>query len=293
MKTRQAIFLTVLLVTAAVLGGCAAASSSTAPPAQQSALSVNTTTGTNTNTNDASAGGLVDRMIVYTTTLSLVVQNTEEAAAMVTEIARRAGGLVTGIDSRREGDRMLSTMIIKVPAREFEDVIASLHQIGLRVLKESGSAKDVTEEYTDLASRQRNLEATEAQYLTLMKQAQTIDDILKVQQRLTEVRGQIEQAKGRMQLLERTSDLATITVSLVPESIAPSPPGETFLQWEPLRAAAESWNASIVMLQRIAILAIRAVAFFWWLLLPSLLALVWYLQRQERPTPRRGPTPAE
>jgi hypothetical protein len=41
-----------------------------------------------------------------------------------------------------------------------------------------------------------------------------VEDILKVQRELSNVRGQIEQIKGRIQYLERTSDTALIEVNL-------------------------------------------------------------------------------
>ena len=70
---------------------------------------------------------------------------------------------------------------------------------------ESTTGQDVTEQYTDLDSQLRNLEASEAQLLELMKQAGTVEEILKVQQELTNTRGQIEQIKGQMQYLEQSS----------------------------------------------------------------------------------------
>jgi molybdopterin converting factor small subunit len=88
------------------------------------------------------------------------------------------------------------------------------------VKSETTSGQDVTEQYTDLASRLRNLEASEAQLLELMKQAGKVDEILQVQRELTNTRGQIEQIKGHMQYLQQSSDLALINVSLEQSKLA-------------------------------------------------------------------------
>jgi hypothetical protein len=82
------------------------------------------------------------------------------------------------------------------------------------VPNESTNSQDVTEQYTDLQAQLRNLEATEAQYLELLKKAETVEDTLKVYQQLSNVRSEIERIKGRIQYLERTSDMALIEVNL-------------------------------------------------------------------------------
>jgi hypothetical protein len=78
----------------------------------------------------------------------------------------------------------------------------------------STNSQDVTEEYADLDAQLRNLQATETRLLALMDKAQKVDEILAVQRELSNTRGQIERIKGRMQYLQRTSDMAIIEVAL-------------------------------------------------------------------------------
>jgi hypothetical protein len=77
----------------------------------------------------------------------------------------------------------------------------------------------VTEEYVDLQASLENLEATEQQLLVIMEKANTVEDILDVQKELTQVRGEIERTKGRMQYLEQTSSTSLIQVSLQQSSL--------------------------------------------------------------------------
>jgi hypothetical protein len=79
---------------------------------------------------------------------------------------------------------------------------------------ETTTAEDVTEEYVDLEAQLSNLQATEAQYLVLLEKAETVEDMLKVQKELSNVRGQIEQIEGRMKYLEQTSETSLIEVNL-------------------------------------------------------------------------------
>ena len=109
---------------------------------------------------------------------------------------------------------------IRVPDDKFEATLVELRALAIRINSESTSSKDVTEEYVDLQSRLKNAEATENQYLALLQKAENIEDILRIYERLSQVRYEIEQIKGRMQYLERTSSMSLISVSLEPQTTA-------------------------------------------------------------------------
>ena len=79
---------------------------------------------------------------------------------------------------------------------------------------ENTNSQDVTEQYIDLQSRLKNAEATETQYLALLDKAKDVDDILRIYDSLSRIRNEIEQIKGRIQYLERTSSMSLISVNL-------------------------------------------------------------------------------
>jgi hypothetical protein len=98
--------------------------------------------------------------------------------------------------------------------------LAKLRELAIRVESESTDSQDVTEQYIDLEARLKNAEATESQYLALLDRATDVEDILKIYDSLSRVRSEIEQIKGRMQYLERTSSMSLISVRLEPEASA-------------------------------------------------------------------------
>lgn len=210
-----------------------------------------------------------DRLVIYDATLSLTVRDSAESIDIVNQLAKDAGGFIASSSTRYERDQQIATLTLKIPALVYDDFMSRLRKSAIKVTREDSKTQDVTEEYSDLQAQLRNLEATEAQYLELLKRAQTIDDILKVQQRLSDTRGQIERTKGRITYLERRSDMATITVNLVPETLEKA---RTSV-WEPLRVAADAWQASLAFLAGISNILITAVVFFWWLILFIAVAL--------------------
>ena len=59
------------------------------------------------------------------------------------------------------------------------------------------TGRDVTEEFVDVTTRRKTLEATNEQLLLLMKEAKTVQDVLSVQRELTQNTEQLEIAKAR------------------------------------------------------------------------------------------------
>ncbi len=218
------------------------------------------------------SAGIVDRMIIYNANLSIVVKDVQSAISSVGELTSRLGGSVVGTSTSYQDSKMLANVTIKVPSISYNEAMDGLRRLGIKVERENSSGREVTEEYTDLESQLRNLDATEFQYLELMKKAQTIDEILKVQGRLTEIRGQIERTKGRMSYLQRSSEMATITLSILPEGISKVTP-PTPREWDPAGAANEAWEASLEIIRGVALVAIRVAVFSWWLAPPVLLLI--------------------
>jgi len=155
-----------------------------------------------------------ERMIVRTAEISLVVIDVATALDQVTDMAERFDGYVVSSTRWKEDERLIGNITIRVSADDFDEAMAVLRGLAVDVTHEDTSAKDVTEEYIDLSAKLKNLEATEEQYLRLMEKAEKVEDILAVQRELSKTRGEIEQTKGRMQYLERTSATSLIEIHL-------------------------------------------------------------------------------
>lgn len=155
-----------------------------------------------------------DRMVIRTGNVQMVVNEISVAIDGINQIAARYGGYVVNSQKWKDGERNVGNISFRVKAENYDQAIVDLRGLAKSVTSESTSSQDVTEEYVDLDSRVKNLEATEAQLLKIMESAAKTEDILSIQRELTNVRGEIEQAKGRMQYLQRTTSTSLINVQL-------------------------------------------------------------------------------
>jgi len=228
------------------------------------------------------SGNLLDRKLVENADLTLEVKDVQDSLQAARNIAQSYGGFVASSNLRYEGERRVGVITLRVPSARFNDALAQLRDLALEVKAETSSVKDVTEEYTDLEARLRTLRATEAQYLELLKSTRTIQEILTVQDRLNQVRAQIEQTQGRMQVLDRLSDLATINVRLTPPLPLTEAPA-----WSPVRILEEAWASAAEALRGVTALGIYALVFVW-LWGPLAALTLWLRGRRMRPA---SPTP--
>jgi len=219
---------------------------------------------------------LAERMIIQRAELSLMVKDAEESLSHIEAMATEMGGYTVDSQVWREDDRLHASLTIRVPAPSFEEAMERLRSLAIEVRSESTSGEDVTEEYTDLESRLRNLEAAETQLLKIMEQAEKTEDVLAVYRELIEIRGRIEETKGRMQYLERMSAMATIHIVLSPE-MAIVEPG-----WRPLYTLRRASRALVTAARLIADVAIWVVIFSPILAIPVLVWLGWRRWRRGR-----------
>jgi uncharacterized protein DUF4349 len=281
---------------AAAIASDASVRSAPAANAAQAASSAQTANGAGSpNTLPDTSAQLLDRMVIRTAQLTVEVTSMEQTLAKVRQIASRDGGFVsasnTHVERVNDQDRTVADLTVQVRSSSADSTLSDLRALG-NVTSESSGSQDVTEEYVDLDSNLRNLQASESAILKLMDKATQIQDVLALQRELTNVRGQIERIQGRKTYLERRSDMATITLALrLPpvESARPLTGGG----WDPVAVAQRGWQASLALLRGVAEVVIVAAAFSWWLVpFVALGAYVW-LHRRRTPPPAPASAPAD
>jgi len=199
-----------------------------------------------------------ERMIVRTGDMALVVEDIIHTRDDIAQLAVRFDGYVASSQISGEEEEMRGWISIRVADEKFDQALTELRNLAVRVKSERTSSQDVTEEYIDLQSRLNNAEATEKQYLALLEKATDVEDILKIYESLSRVRQEIEQIKGRMQYLERTSSMSRISVQLEPQATAKP---LVHAGWSALEALKSAVRGIVIFGQWLGTLAIWLLIF--------------------------------
>ena len=155
-----------------------------------------------------------DRKMVRTGALELIVISPADAAEQIRRMAESMGGYLEAAQIGGTKEAPTAALTIRIPATRFEDAKAGMRKLAAHVESEKTDAQDVTRQYVDMEARLRNLRAEEAQYLAIMKSAYKVDDLIEVSQKVSEVRGEIEQQQAEFQTLSKQVETVAITVSL-------------------------------------------------------------------------------
>jgi hypothetical protein len=156
-----------------------------------------------------------ERMVIRSAYLEMVVDDVGASQVQIANLATAFGGFVVSSEIREDKNRLYAMISFRVDSSRFNEALQALRELAVDIRSESTSGEDVTEEYVDLTARLANLEITRDSLEELMKRTtENVSDILEVQRELSQVTGEIEQIKGRMQYLEQSAALSFISVSL-------------------------------------------------------------------------------
>jgi hypothetical protein len=223
----------------------------------------------------------VERLVIRNANLTIVVEDPVASTEDIAELAVAFGGFV--VDSNvyqttfAEGVfANQANITIRVPAERLDEALEQIKADVVEVRSERITGQDVTQEYTDLESRLRNLEAAEEELREIMGSLTEAEDVLNVYQSLRQVREEIEVIKGRMQYFEESARLSAITVDLLPDVISqPLQIG----RWQPQGTAKRALEAMISVLQFLADAGIWLLIFSP-LIVPVVLLIRWWRRRR-------------
>jgi len=219
------------------------------------------------------------RALILTASISMRAQDPWGAADRAQAVATSLGGEVMSMSQSGKGDDRSASVVLRVPAERFNDALRQLRALSdVEVLSSSVDSKDVTEQFVDLEARLRAKQAEEQRYLALLARAERIEDILRIDQSLAQVRTQIEQLTGQVNSIKTRTTFSTISISVTPLGVLPSDPKV----YDPTRTVERAIAALGVMLRVVADLAIWMLVFGWIPLL--ILGVAFGLQRTRRTT---------
>ena len=174
-----------------------------------------------------------NRKWVITMSLTAETENLTDAMGLLAEKIQASGGYVesqsisgTAVNSGRSPSAYIT---VRVPAAQLDSFVEDVSGM-TNVVSSSRYVEDITLSYTDTEGRVKALKTEEARLLELMEQAQTMSDLLEIEERLTEVRYQLENYTSTLRLYDNQVDYATLDLTL--REVAKFTPPEKQGFWE-------------------------------------------------------------
>lgn len=282
----------ILLLLGLLLTGCGASASGTAAGSSmaalpQSAHSVSQSSGSasgqssnsSTSATNATSASPV-QYLVKTLNVNIAVKDPRKAASSLQSWISTTDRNTTsaGMNYQQVGNNLYNvTLSFAVSAATYpqvENYLASYaNQNGGRLISLDETVQDVTNDYVDSQSRLANLKVEQQRLQTLMSQAQSLNDILTIQDKLTSVEGQIEQTEEHLKNLSNETTYYTVTIQLQPLVIATPPPQPAPQGWSIGQVFHDAFAASLAFAQGLLTLMVWLLAFAIYLI--PVVLIVW------------------
>ncbi|HHW67205.1 MAG: hypothetical protein PWP07_2172 [Epulopiscium sp.] len=160
------------------------------------------------------------RKIIYESFMSIEVDEFDDTIDRIKEMTNQSGGYVENSSSyiyysEPERDIYLKqgTIKIRIPVEQYGQIQGQISNLGHLIHQEETST-NVTEEYIETESRIRMLEVEQERLLDIMKQAEKVEDLIKLEEHLNEVRTDLEIYKSKIKNWDQLVSFSTFTIEI-------------------------------------------------------------------------------
>lgn len=157
-----------------------------------------------------------DKKIIKYCTLLIQEEDLTKLSDWVQKKVNDMGGY---IESENITEDRLTT-VVRIPSDKFDDFL-SYTEKGYDVKNKNITTDNITDVYIDNDARLKNLRAQEEQMLTILKKANTVEEVLKVQAELYRIRGDAEALEAKKKSWDRQVDYSSITITADKKVIVP------------------------------------------------------------------------
>lgn len=159
-----------------------------------------------------------DRKLIRTVDMSVETKEFDTLLASVEQQVKTLGGYIESMNqynghsyNNYRRDARNADMVIRVPQSKLEEFLNTLSGIS-NVVNRSETVKDITLTYVDLDSHKKALLAEQDRLLQLMEQAETIEDLITIESRLSDLRYQIQSMESQLRTYDNKVDYSTINL---------------------------------------------------------------------------------
>jgi hypothetical protein len=182
-----------------------------------------------------SQGDLANRKLIKNANVDVETEYFDDLLAGIDERVKMANGYMENYNvsnnSRYYGtmNNRYAYMTIRVPAVSYDWFLNEMARIS-NVLNRSESTRDVTLEYVDMDSRKKVLTIEHDNLMEIMAQADTVEDMITVRNRISDVRYEIERMESQLRTYDNLVDYSTIYLSV--SEVKELTPIEELTVWE-------------------------------------------------------------
>lgn len=160
-----------------------------------------------------------NRKVIYTADLQVEVESYQEITEHIQKETERLGGYIVESNLYNDSDGRSGQITVRIPQEDFRTFIEIVEKGSTKVVEQTVSGQDVTEEFVDLESRMKSKRQVEERLLEFLTNAEKTEDLLKISNDLADIQEEIETLIGRMNYLQDKTDFSTVTIRIYENNV--------------------------------------------------------------------------
>lgn len=180
---------------------------------------------------------VTDRKLIREVSMEVETEQYDGLIQTVEEQVAALGGYIESSYASgggRNGGTRYVEISARIPKEKMDAFITAVEGVS-SVRNKRETVEDVTLQYVDLESHKKALQTEQNRLLELLGQAESVEDIITIESRLSEVRYQLESMESQLRTFDNKIDYSTIYLS-VSEVLRLTPAdGEKLSVWERMR----------------------------------------------------------
>jgi|GEM_PF-1090207 len=163
----------------------------------------------------------IERKIVKNGDISFETNDIGATRQKILATLKNLGGYVVDDkeSTNNEANRKDYTLNVSIPANNFDKLLNFVSSSADKIDSKNISITDVTTNYIDITTRLANKKILENRYLDLLKKASKISDLLEIENKLTEIRSDIESTQGRLNYLNKQVLYSSLNITFYTKQI--------------------------------------------------------------------------
>jgi len=185
---------------------------------------------------------VTSKKIIKDGRLGLQVDNLQIAKQKIDSLVKSAGGYYANENLKNSENQYGYELVIRIPVVNFERFVGSAEKGSSKILYKEIQARDVTEEFVDLESRLNSKRNSLARYNEIMKKANSVKDIIEIEESIRVLQEEIESTQGRLRYLSNCIDFSTLNMTISTQKDFTFKPVKRDSFWEKLKESiADGW----------------------------------------------------
>ncbi|MBQ2388991.1 MAG: DUF4349 domain-containing protein [Clostridia bacterium] len=156
-----------------------------------------------------------DRKIIKTANMSAETKNFDEFLSIVEGYLSEKGGYIENKETNNNTDfsGRKCYLTIRIPEAELDGLMKKIGE-NATVTYENIRANDVTDSYNDSERQIEVLETEQQRLLELLKKAESLDDILEIESRLTQIRYELSSYEQQIEEYDDSVSYSTLSLNV-------------------------------------------------------------------------------